>query len=98
MLNCAIVGATGYTGVELIKICLRHPRIQLAVLTTRQRQAIPLRQLWPALPSGIDLEVRPFSFAEIRRKADLVFLCLPHTEAMETVEKFRKAQKIVIDL
>jgi N-acetyl-gamma-glutamyl-phosphate reductase len=98
MLNCAIVGATGYTGVELIKILLRHPHARITGLTTRQKDPIPVRQLIPSLPADVDLEIRPYSFADIKKKADVVFLCLPHTEAMETAAKFLAAGKIVIDL
>jgi N-acetyl-gamma-glutamyl-phosphate reductase len=98
MINCAIVGATGYTGVELIKILLRHPHVRLTDLTTRQKDPIPVRQLVPALPRSVDLEIRPYSFADLKKRADIVFLCLPHTEAMETAAKFLEAGKIVIDL
>ena len=98
MLNCAIVGATGYTGVELIKILLRHPHVRITGLTTRQKDPIPVRQLIPSLPQDCDLEIKPYSFGEIKKKADIVFLCLPHTEAMDTAAKFLDAGKIVIDL
>lgn len=98
MLSCAVVGATGYTGAELVKILLRHPRVQITNLTTRQDMAIPLRTLVPGVPKTNDLKVQKFSFSEIKRKADIVFLCLPHTEAMETAARFYKAGKIVIDL
>ena len=98
MLNCTIVGATGYTGVELVKILLRHPCVRVSGLTTRQKEKIPLTQLIPELPPEVDLEVRPFSFSEIRRTADVVFLCLPPTEAMPLASKFLEAGKIVIDL
>ena len=98
MINCAVVGATGYTGIELIKILLRHPHVRITGLTTRQKEPIPLRQLIPTLPPDCDLTVRTYSFDEIKKKADIVFLCLPHTEAMETAAKFLKAGKIVIDL
>lgn len=98
MLNVAVVGATGYTGVELIKILLRHSRVRIAGLTTRQDESIPVRKLIPSLPKDVDLKIEKYSFPDLRKKADLVFLCLPHTEAMETAEQFRKAGKIVIDL
>ena len=98
MLNCAVVGATGYTGIELVKILLRHPHVRIAGLTTRQKEAIPVQRLIPSLAADVDLEIRPYSFSEIKRKADLVFLCLPHTEAMQTAAKFLAAGKIVIDL
>ena len=82
MLNCAIVGATGYTGVELTKILLHHPCVRLVKLTTRQEKAIPIGRLIPTLGDEVSLMVEPFSFSEVKRKADLVFLCLPHTVAM----------------
>ena len=98
MLNCAVLGATGYTGVELIKILLRHSRVKIVGLTTRQNEPIPVQKLIPSLPANIDLVVEQYSFNKIQKSADLVFLCLPHTEAMQTAAKFRKSGKIVIDL
>lgn len=98
MINCAIIGATGYTGIELIKILLRHPYVRLTCLTTRQKEPIPVRSLIPSLPKDIHLEITTFSFPEVKRKADVVFICLPHTEAMKSVKQFRDAGKIVIDL
>lgn len=98
MLSCAVVGATGYTGAELVKILLRHPRVQLTALTTRQETAIPLKNLIPGISKAVSLEVRKFSFAELKRKADVIFLALPHTEAMQVAARFFRAGKIVIDL
>lgn len=97
-LNCAVIGATGYTGIELIKILARHSKVRITGLTTRQQESIPVQQLVPALPSSFDLKIRPYSFQEIKKKADVVFLCLPHTEAMETAAQFLAEGKIVIDL
>lgn len=98
MLSCAVVGATGYTGSELVKILLAHPRVQLTALTTRQEMPIPLKDLVPGVSKKNSLEVRKFSFAEVKRVADVVFLALPYTETMEIAGRFFRAGKIVIDL
>lgn len=98
MLNCAVIGATGYTGIELIKILLAHPHTRLSALTTRQKGAIPLKQLIPSLPKDVNLEVRTHSPQEILKGADVIFVCLPHTEAMDAVKRFHRPGKIVIDL
>lgn len=98
MLYCAIVGATGYTGAELVKILLRHPRVEITALTTRQDVVIPVRDLVAGVSKRISLGVRKFSFPEIKRKADVVFLALPHTESMDVAARFFRAGKIVIDL
>jgi len=98
MLNCAVVGATGYTGSELVKILLRHPKVRLSALSTRQEAAIPLKSIAPGISKRNPLEVRRYSFAEIKKKSDVVFLSLPHTEAMDVAARFLRAGKIVIDL
>jgi len=98
MLNCAILGATGYTGMELIKILLRHSHVRISALTTRQKESFPVQSLIPTLSSDIDLQVRSHSFSELKRSTDLFFLCLPHTGAMEAAVKLRKMGKLVIDL
>lgn len=98
MVNCAIIGATGYTGMELIRILLRHSYVNLSILTTRQKEAIPVQDLIPQFPHDLDLVVRQHTDAEIKRNADVIFLCLPHTEAAETAKKYHAAGKIVIDL
>ena len=98
MFDCAVIGATGYTGIELCKILYSHPKANIAALTTRRKNIIPLRTLLPSLPKTANLDITPFSFNEIKKKADIIFLCLPHTEAMEMANKFRGIGKIVIDL
>lgn len=98
MLNCAVLGATGYTGIELTKLLLAHPAARVSMLTTRQEKPIALRELLPSVAKDISLEIVPYSFDEVKKKADVIFLCLPHTEAMSTADQFLKAGKVVIDL
>ena len=98
MLNCAVLGATGYTGAELTKLLLAHPHVRVALLTTRQEKPIALREVLPSVSKDIALEITPYSFDEVKKKADVVFLCLPHTEAMTAAEQLLGAGKVVIDL
>lgn len=98
MLNCAVLGATGYTGAELTKLLLAHPHVRVALLTTRQEKPIALREVLPTVPKDIPLEITPYSFDAVKKKADVVFLCLPHTEAMTVAEQCLSAGKVVIDL
>ena len=98
MINCAVIGATGYTGVELIKILVRHRYTRITALTTRQKESLSTRTLIPTLPKDMEHEIRSYSFQEVKRNADVVFLCLPHTEAAITAKKFWDAGKTVIDL
>lgn len=98
MLNCAVIGATGYTGIELTKILLRHPFVRVSALTTRQDESIPVQKLIPTLSDDVNLEVRSYSSSELNKITDLAFLCLPHTQAVQTAEKLIEAGKYVIDL
>lgn len=98
MLNCAVLGATGYTGVELTRLLLNHPHVRLSILTTRQEKPVAIREVLPTVSKKIQLEITPYSFDAVKKKADVVFLCLPHTEAMSAAEQFLAAGKTVIDL
>lgn len=98
MLNCAVLGATGYTGAELTKLLLAHPNVRLSLLTTRQEKPIPLQEVLPSVSKNLGLQITPFAFSDVKKKADLVFLCLPHTEAMTLGDQCLNAGKIVIDL
>ena len=98
MLNCAVIGATGYTGSELTRLLLAHRNVRITHLTTRQEKHIPLAEVLPSIPKDVDLRITPYDFEDVKKKADLVFLCLPHTEAMTTGDRFLQAGKIVIDL
>jgi len=98
MLNCAVLGATGYTGAELTKLLLAHPHVRVSLLTTRQEKPIALREVLPSAAKNIKLEITPYSFEAVKKKADVVFLCLPHTEAMAAAEQLLAAGKVVIDL
>lgn len=98
MLNCAVLGATGYTGAELTKLLLAHPHVRVSLLTTRQEKPIALRDVLPSVSKDITLEITPYSFDAVKKKAEVVFLCLPHTEAMTAAEQLLAAGKTVIDL
>jgi len=98
MIRVSIVGATGYTGNELAAICLRHPRITLTSLTTRQEKPPAARTLIPSLPKSSAIRVEKFNLSHVIRNSDAAFLCLPHTSAMDVGAALLKAGKIVIDL
>lgn len=98
MLRCAVLGATGYAGAELTKLLLAHPKVRVSLLTTRQEKPIALREVLPSVSKAVTLEITPYAFDEVKAKADVVFLCLPHTEAMAAAEQLLGAGKVVIDL
>lgn len=98
MLKVAIVGATGYTGLELARILLGHPRASVAAVTSESKAGQAYSRVFPAFAGKLDLELEKLDPAAIAKKAEFVFLCLPHHEAMEAAKDFRGRGLKVVDL
>lgn len=98
MLKCSVVGATGYTGAELVRLLAGHPAVKLVYLTTRSDEKIQAKTLVPSLGKHQNLVIENRNWKEVSRDSDCVFLALPHTTAMEAAAQFHKDGKIVIDL
>lgn len=97
MVKVAIIGATGYTAEEAIKILLRHPETQLTCLTAREDKCGPIEAIFPSLRDRVELELEPADVASIAEKADVALCCLPHKVSMEFVSQLVKAGVKVVD-
>ena len=98
MTNVAIVGASGYTGVELARLLIAHPDANITCLTSRQYTGVPFSEVFPSMRGALDLVCDPVDISLICEKADLIFTALPHKTAMEVVPQFLDAGKKVVDL
>ncbi len=98
MVRIAILGATGYTALELIKILLRHPQAQITALTSRQEGNKHVTAIHPTLAGRMDLRLEDLTPAEVARRADCVFGCLPHGVTADIVPNLLSAGTRVIDL
>ncbi len=98
MTSVAILGATGYSALELIKILLRHPNAEIAVLTSRQEGSPHIAQVHPALAGRIDLRCEDLEPAAVTSRAECVFCCLPHGVTTAWVPKLLEGGSRVIDL
>ena len=97
MKSVGILGSSGYTAVELIKILLRHPQVEITALTTRQEPG-PISAVHPELFGRLDLDTENLTATEIGKRCDFVFCCLPHVASMEAVPDLLAAGTRVIDL
>ena len=97
-LNIAIVGATGYTGLELARILLQHPEAKITAITSERSAGEIFSKVFPAYQGKLDLKLEALNPSSIADRADLIFLGLPHHEAMEAAKAFREKKKVVIDL
>jgi N-acetyl-gamma-glutamyl-phosphate reductase len=98
MVRVAILGATGYTALELIKILLRHPQAQITTLTSRQEGNKHVSAVHPSLAGRLDLRLEDMPADEVAGRADCVFGCLPHGVTAEIVPRLLAGGTRVIDL
>lgn len=98
MLKVAIAGASGYTGLELIRLLTVHPEVQICCVTSEQSAGRPVSEIFPSLRNRCDLLLEPLDPATVNAKADLIFTALPHQEAMRVVPQLLQGGKKVIDL
>ncbi len=94
----AIIGATGYTGIELARILVNHPRVEIVALTSRQNTGTSYSSLFPAFAGRLDKPCIPLQISPLSRKIKAAFLCLPHHESMNVAKAFRSRGVRVIDL
>ena len=93
-----VVGATGYTGEELVKILVEHPEVELTYVSGKEERSEKIQDIFPYLKGKVDLPCAAFSLEEALAKTDLIFLSLPHTVSMQYVPQFLKAGKKVVDV
>ncbi len=98
MIRVGIVGATGYTGAELVRILSAHPDVTLSMLTSRQHAGVPFYKIYPAMAQKVDLVCEAFDYDRVADKVDVVFMALPHKLPMEYVPELIQRGKKVIDL
>lgn len=98
MPDVAILGATGYTALELLKLLARHPHARVTALTTRQEDAPHLSEVHPQLAGLFDLRLENLTPAQTAERAKYVFCCLPHGASMEAIPELLAGGARVIDL
>ncbi|MBW2579174.1 MAG: N-acetyl-gamma-glutamyl-phosphate reductase [Deltaproteobacteria bacterium] len=97
-MRVAVIGASGYTGLELLRILLRHPEFEIAVATSEQRAGPRVGDAFPSLRGLVELSFEPNDPASIAKRVDLAFTALPHAASAPTVQALRAAGVRVLDL
>lgn len=97
MKKIGIVGATGYTGVELLRILATHPQVDITFVTSRSNAGTRVDSMFPSLRGFIDLTFSNPNSEELA-DCDLVFFATPNGIAMQQAEALLKAETKVIDL
>lgn len=97
MIEVGIVGGTGYTGVELLRLLARHPQVRLRAITSRKEAGMPVADLYPSLRGHVDLKFVTPDEADLTA-CNVVFFATPHGVAMAQARELVDAGVKVIDL
>lgn len=97
MIRAAIIGASGYTGAECIKILLRHEGAELTYLTALPEECGAVPEVFPQFKGRCDLQIEPLDLDKLAEMADVALCCLPHKVSMGFVPKLLDAGLKVID-
>ncbi|MBJ9984483.1 N-acetyl-gamma-glutamyl-phosphate reductase [Acinetobacter sp. S40] len=97
VVSVGIVGGTGYTGVELLRLLLRHPQVTVQILTSRTEAGKRVADMFPSLRGHTELEFSDLNLDSLKQ-CDVVFFATPHGVAMQHAKELVAAHTKVIDL
>ncbi|MGB5810687.1 MAG: hypothetical protein WBG86_09170, partial [Polyangiales bacterium] len=97
-INATIVGGTGYTGAELVRLVLGHPSLELVSVVGHSTAARPIAEVLPSMRGVLDGVVEPFDPDAIAKRAEVAFCALPHAASAPAVAALRQRGLVVFDL
>jgi N-acetyl-gamma-glutamyl-phosphate reductase len=97
MIRVAIIGASGYTGAESVRILLRHGRAELTYLTALPEECGPAEEVFPEFRGRCGLSIEPLNLDKLKTLADVALCCLPHRVSMQFVPELLRAGVKVVD-
>ena len=93
-IKASIIGITGYTGLEQLRLLLAHPAVEIAYLTSRQHEDTPIGDVYPHL-AHLDLNITNTDHKTVAKDSDVVFLALPHKTAQDVVADLHGRVKVI---
>jgi N-acetyl-gamma-glutamyl-phosphate reductase len=97
MIKVGVVGGTGYTGIELLRLLARHPESELVAITSRKEAGTPVAEVFPALRGIVNLAYSDPAKTDLA-KCDVVFFATPNTVAMGEAKTLVQAGARIVDL
>jgi len=95
-INVGIIGVSGYTGLELVKMLINHPTFNLSYVAN-STGGVSMNELHPSLSGVCELEIKKANVDECAASCELVFLAVPHKTAMAFVKPFMKLGTKIVD-
>ncbi|MCB9982367.1 MAG: N-acetyl-gamma-glutamyl-phosphate reductase [Rhodospirillales bacterium] len=93
-IKASIIGITGYTGLEQLRLLLAHPLVEIAHLTSRQHENAAIGEVYPHL-AHLDLSITNTDHMQVAKDSDVVFLALPHKTAQDIVADLHGKVRVI---
>jgi len=97
-IRASVVGATGYTGAELLRLLLGHPRVDVTFVGGHAKAGEPIARVLPSLRGILDGLVEAFDAGAVAARADVAFCALPHGASAPIVQALRERSVVTLDL
>ncbi len=97
-IRAGVLGATGYAGIETVRILSTHPEVELTTVVSKSFAGKPISEVYPSLSRVVDLVCEEIDVEKIAKTCDVVFTALPHGASKEIIPKLYDAGLCVIDL
>ncbi|HWM85720.1 MAG TPA: N-acetyl-gamma-glutamyl-phosphate reductase [Kofleriaceae bacterium] len=94
----AVIGASGYTGAELVRLVVGHPRLELVAVCAERSAGARIEQVFPQLAGRLSMELEPFDADRVAGAAEVAFSALPHGQSAAAVASLVERGRMVIDL
>ena len=94
-ISVGILGATGYTGFELVRLLYNHPDVAISYCSSRQYNGKQISDILSSLRGYLDIQLEEFDAEKVRQRCDVVFSCLPHGLSMDFVPQVLDSTRVV---
>jgi len=95
--KAGVIGASGYTGSELVRLLHNHPTFESTLATSRQSAGESLSSLYPQFTDELEITLQQPNLDRLS-KCDLIFLAVPHGTSMDWVPRLDDGQRTIVDL
>ena len=94
-IRISVIGVTGYTGLELLRLTVAHPNVEIVHLVSRQEEPVDICDLYPNFKNLLDQKVTSVPYDQVAKDSDVVFLALPHTASQPVVKELYGKTRII---
>lgn len=98
LVRVAVIGASGYTGFELVRILVSHPKAKISFASSRTQEGATLSEHYPAFKGIVDIPYSQLDADRIAEESDFAFVALPHGASMDVVPALLEKGMKVVDL